>query len=219
VNKSSTGIGMTSQRTRDRLIDRLQRLGIQDQQLLEVMRTTPRHLFVEEALASRAYEDTALPIGYGQTISQPYVVGLMTQALLAESRPTVVLEVGSGSGYQTAILAALVEKVYSVERVEPLLKSARHRLLRLGYRNVSCKLADGTWGWPEHAPYDAIMVTAAPPSVPNMLLSQLAPGGRMVIPVGSGETQELLLLKRTEGGISRTVLERVNFVPLVRDQN
>lgn len=220
MNHSSTGIGMTSQRTRDRLIDRLQRLGIQDQQLLEAMRTTPRHLFVEEALASRAYEDTALPIGYGQTISQPYVVALMTQALLAESRPKVVLEVGSGSGYQTAILAALVEKVYSVERIEALLKSARHRLLRLGYRNVSCKLADGSWGWPEHAPYDAIMVTAAPPSVPNMLLSQLAPEGRMVIPVGSGETQELLLLlKRTDGGISRTVLERVNFVPLVRDQN
>ncbi len=218
VSQSPTGIGMTSQRTRDRLIDRLQRLGIQDQQLLEAMRTTPRHLFVEEALASRAYEDTALPIGYGQTISQPYVVALMTQALLAEARPSVVLEVGSGSGYQTAILASLVQKVYSVERIEPLLKSARHRLLRLGYRNISCKLADGSWGWPEHAPYEAIMVTAAPPSVPNALLSQLAPEGRMVIPVGSGETQELLLLKRTEGGIARTVLEKVNFVPMVRDQ-
>ncbi len=218
MSQSPTGIGMTSQRTRDRLIDRLQRLGIQDQQLLEAMRTTPRHLFVEEALASRAYEDTALPIGYGQTISQPYVVALMTQALLAEARPSVVLEVGSGSGYQTAILASLVQKVYSVERIEPLLKSARHRLLRLGYRNISCKLADGSWGWPEHAPYEAIMVTAAPPSVPNALLSQLAPEGRMVIPVGSGETQELLLLKRTEGGIARTVLEKVNFVPMVRDQ-
>ncbi len=139
MTKSPIGIGMTSQRTRDRLIARLQQLGINNQQVLDVMRTTPRHLFVEEALASRAYEDTALPIGHGQTISQPYVVALMTQALLANGPVATVLEVGSGSGYQTAILASLVDKVYSVERLEPLLQSARRRLLRLGYRNVSCR--------------------------------------------------------------------------------
>ncbi|MFQ5935461.1 MAG: protein-L-isoaspartate(D-aspartate) O-methyltransferase [Acidiferrobacterales bacterium] len=219
MTKPPTGIGMTSQRTRDRLIDRLRQLGIHDRQLLDVMRMTPRHLFVEEALASRAYEDTALPIGHGQTISQPYIVALMTQALLAGGKLSSVLEVGSGSGYQTAILAAVVEKVYSVERIEPLLQAARRRLLRLGYRNVSCKLTDGSWGWPEHAPYEGIMVTAAPSTIPNVLLSQLAAGGRMVIPVGSGDMQELLLIRRTDTGVVRTVLERVNFVPLIKGQN
>jgi protein-L-isoaspartate(D-aspartate) O-methyltransferase len=219
VTKSPAGIGMTSQRTRDRLIARLQQLGINNPRVLDVMRTTPRHLFVEEALASRAYEDTALPIGYGQTISQPYIVALMTQALLANGPLTTVLEVGSGSGYQTAVLSPLVSKVYSVERLEPLLQSARRRLLRLGYRNVSCKLSDGNWGWEEHAPFDGIIVTAAPATIPNALLSQLAPGGSMVIPVGNGEMQELLLIRHTESGISRLVLERVNFVPLLRGQN
>jgi protein-L-isoaspartate(D-aspartate) O-methyltransferase len=213
------GIGMTSQRTRDRLVERLRALGIRDERVLTAIATIPRHLFVEEALASRAYEDSALPIGYGQTISQPYIVALMTQALLAGEIPTKVLEVGSGSGYQTAVLAALVRSVYSVERVEPLLRAARHRVLGLGFRNVHCRLADGNWGWPDHAPYDGIIVTAAPAIIPEMLVAQLAPGGRMIIPVGSGQTQDLLLIKQTGNGVTQTCLERVNFVPLVTGRN
>ncbi|MFQ6023007.1 MAG: protein-L-isoaspartate(D-aspartate) O-methyltransferase [Acidiferrobacterales bacterium] len=213
-----TGIGMTSQRTRDRLITRLRDMGIEDERVLTAIRTVPRHLFVEEALASRAYEDRALPIGYGQTISQPYIVALMTQALLAGRKPAAVLEVGSGSGYQTAVLAALVDKIYSVERIEPLLQAARRRLIRLGYRNVHCKLADGSWGWREHAPYDGIMVTAAAVEVPHPLIEQLALDGHMVVPVGEGDAQELLLITRTKNGVSKTRLEHVSFVPLVKGQ-
>lgn len=216
MTKSPTGIGMTSRRTRDRLIKRLREMGIQDHRVLAAMSAVPRHLFMEEALASRAYEDRALPIGYGQTISQPYVVALMTQALLAGKNPASVLEVGSGSGYQTAVLAALVDEIYSVERIEPLLRIAQRRLVRLGYRNVRWKLSDGSWGWPEHAPYEGIIVTAAPAEIPQVLTDQLAPGGRMVIPVGGVDVQELLLITRTEAGVSQTRLEHVNFVPLVR---
>lgn len=215
MGTSRTGIGMTSQRTRDRLIKRLSEIGIHDERVLEAMRRTPRHLFVEEALATRAYEDTALPIGYGQTISQPYIVALMTQALLAGENLTAVLEVGSGSGYQAAVLAGLVGQIYSIERIRPLMHRARQRILGLGYGNVRYKLSDGNCGWPEHAPYDGIMVTAAATDIPETLLAQLAPGGRMVIPVGTGDMQELLLIARTDAGISRTHLEHVNFVPLI----
>jgi protein-L-isoaspartate(D-aspartate) O-methyltransferase len=211
------GIGMTSRRTRDRLIQRLREEGIRDERVLEVVRNVPRHVFVDEALASRAYEDTALPIGHGQTISQPYIVALMTQALLAGGRLKKVLEVGTGSGYQTAILSQLVDQVYSVERIEPLMKLARRRLREIGCRNVQIKLSDGSWGWKEHAPYDGIIVTAAPADVPAALIEQLAPGGRLVIPVGGPSMQELLLVQLTDKGLVQERLELVNFVPLVRD--
>ncbi|MCZ6575131.1 MAG: protein-L-isoaspartate(D-aspartate) O-methyltransferase [Acidiferrobacterales bacterium] len=213
--RSVAGIGMTSRRTRDRLIARLRDMGIDDERVLQTIKKVPRHLFIEEALASRAYEDTALPIGYGQTISQPYVVALMTQALFAERPLAKVLEVGSGSGYQTAILATLAAQVYSVERIGALLQTARRRLVTLGYRNVSCKLSDGNQGWPEHAPYDGILVTAAPAEIPETLVTQLAVGGRMVIPVGDVDIQELWLIRNTGTGTSRSRLEDVKFVPLV----
>jgi protein-L-isoaspartate(D-aspartate) O-methyltransferase len=211
------GIGMTSRRTRDRLIQRLREEGIRDERVLETILHVPRHVFVDEALASRAYEDTALPIGHGQTISQPYIVALMTQALIAGGRLKKVLEVGTGSGYQTAVLAGLVDEVYSVERIEPLMKLARKRLREIGCRNVHIKLSDGSWGWKEHAPYDGIIVTAAPAAVPPALLEQLAPGGRLVIPVGGPTMQELLLVQQTDKGPIQERLELVNFVPLVRD--
>lgn len=211
------GIGMTSRRTRDRLIQRLREEGIRDERVLEAILHVPRHVFVDEALASRAYEDTALPIGHGQTISQPYIVALMTQALLAGGRLKKVLEVGTGSGYQTAVLAGLVDEVYSVERIEPLMKLARKRLREIGCRNVHIKLSDGSWGWKEHAPYDGIIVTAAPAAVPPALLEQLAPGGRLVIPVGGPTMQELMLVQQTDKGPIQERLELVNFVPLVRD--
>lgn len=211
------GIGMTSRRTRDRLIQRLREEGIRDERVLEAIRNVPRHVFVDEALASRAYEDTALPIGHGQTISQPYIVARMTQALIGGERPKKVLEVGTGSGYQTAVLAGLVDEIYSVERLEPLMKLARKRLREIGCRNVHVKLSDGSWGWKEHAPYDAIIVTAAPAEVPAPLLEQLAPGGRLVIPVGGPAMQELLLVQHTDKGLTQERLDLVNFVPLVRD--
>lgn len=208
---------MTSRRTRERLIQRLREEGIRDERVLEAIGGVPRHVFVDEALASRAYEDTALPIGHGQTISQPYIVALMTQALLAGGRLKKVLEVGTGSGYQTAVLARLVDELYTVERIEPLMKQARRRLRELGCRNVQVKLSDGSWGWKDHAPYDGIIVTAAPAEVPPALLEQLGPGGRLIIPVGGSAMQELLLVQRTDKGITQERLELVNFVPLVRD--
>ncbi|HEC19774.1 MAG TPA: protein-L-isoaspartate(D-aspartate) O-methyltransferase [Gammaproteobacteria bacterium] len=206
---------MTSQRTRDRLVQRLQEEGIHNLQVLDVMRHTPRHIFVDEALASRAYEDTALPIGHGQTISQPYVVARMTAALLESGPLDRVLEVGTGSGYQAAIIAPLAGEVYSVERIRPLLEQARRRLAELQLRNVRLKHSDGSWGWPEFAPYDAIIATAAPEQVPEALLQQLAPGGRLVMPVGPQGVQELVLLTRTAEGIERQVLDRVSFVPML----
>lgn len=209
------GIGMTSQRTRDRLVRRLQEEGITNQQVLSVIRNTPRHIFVDEALASRSYEDTALPIGYGQTISQPYVVARMTSVLLESGPLNRVLEIGTGSGYQAAILAPLAGEVFSVERIRPLLDQARRRLSELQLRNVRLKYSDGSWGWPEHAPYDAIIATAAPEQIPDSLLQQLAIGGRMVMPVGSGGRQELILLKRTADGYEKLVLDKVEFVPML----
>lgn len=206
---------MTSQRTRDRLVQRLQEEGISNLQVLEVISRTPRHIFVDEALASRSYEDTALPIGHGQTISQPYVVARMTAALLESGPLNRVLEVGTGSGYQAAIIAPLAGEVYSVERILPLLEQARARLAELQLRNVRLKHSDGSWGWPEFAPYDAIIATAAPEQVPEALLQQLAMGGRLVMPVGPQGVQELVLLTRTESGIERQVLDKVSFVPML----
>jgi protein-L-isoaspartate(D-aspartate) O-methyltransferase len=211
------GIGMTSQRTRARLIERLRAEGIRDEQVLAAMHNVPRHLFVDEALASRAYEDTALPITHHQTISQPYVVARMTEALRAGRRLHKVLEVGTGSGYQAAVLAALAQEVYSIERLAPLYEQARERLRRLGLRNVHLRLGDGRHGWPEQAPYDGILVTAAATVVPPALVEQLAPDGRLVIPVGGPGAQELLLVTRSAEGVRSERLEYVSFVPLIPD--
>ena len=211
------GIGMTSQRTRDRLISRLRDRGIRNRQVLQALRVTPRHLFVDEALASRAYEDTALPIGHKQTISQPYVVACMTEAVLQGSTPEKVLEVGTGSGYQAAVLSGLVEQVYTVERIEALYQQARKRAMQLGLRNIRFKLSDGSWGWESYAPYDAVVVTAAPDEIPAALVDQLADNGRLVIPVGEPSgAQELLLLRKTGSKVEQENLGSVSFVPLVQ---
>jgi protein-L-isoaspartate(D-aspartate) O-methyltransferase len=209
------GIGMTSQRTRARLIQRLREAGIRMPELLDVMRMMPRHLFVDEALASRAYEDSALPIGHGQTISQPYTVARMTQALIERSRPDTVLEIGTGSGFQTAVLASLVRRVYSVERLAGLLARAETRLRDLQYRNIRFRHGDGVQGWPEYAPFDAILITAAPRGVPRILAEQLALGGVMVLPVVEGGAQVLMRVTRGAEGFEHEVLEPVSFVPLV----
>ncbi|PIA70831.1 protein-L-isoaspartate(D-aspartate) O-methyltransferase [Pseudomonas sp. o96-267] len=210
-----SGIGMTSQRTRERLIQRLYEEGLSNARVLEVIRRTPRHLFVDEALAHRAYEDTALPIGHNQTISQPYMVGRMTELLLAAGPLDKVLEIGTGSGYQTAVLAQLVERVFSVERIQVLQDRAKERLAELKLRNVVFRWGDGWEGWNALGPYNGIIVTAAAAQVPQALLDQLAPGGRLVIPVGSGDVQQLLLIVREEQGFSRHVLDAVRFVPLL----
>jgi protein-L-isoaspartate(D-aspartate) O-methyltransferase len=209
------GIGMTSARTRERLIERLRAQGIRDAGVLGQIRSVPRHLFVDEALASRAYEDTALPIGLGQTISQPYVVARMTEAVVEKGRPLKVLEIGTGCGYQTAVLAGLTGHVYSVERVGPLLRKARQRLRELGIQNVHFRHGDGWEGWPRYAPYDAIVVTAAPPETPRALLEQLDEGGRLIIPVGGRGSQDLLEIERTGDRFEERVLDRVVFVPLL----
>jgi protein-L-isoaspartate(D-aspartate) O-methyltransferase len=210
------GIGMTSARTRDRLVARLKEQGIKDGRVLSLIRSTPRHLFVDEALASRAYEDTALPIGLGQTISQPYIVARMTEVLLDAGPVENALEVGTGCGYQTAVLASLVKRVYTVERLAALSQRARQTLSGINIRNVFFRHADGGWGWPAHAPYDGILCTAAPEDVPKPLMEQLAVGGRLVIPVGPGGDQELLLItRRGEESFERKVLEKVSFVPLL----
>lgn len=210
------GIGMTSARTRERLMLRLKEQGIRNPEVLNAIRSAPRHLFVDEALASRAYEDTALPIGFGQTISQPFIVARMSEALLEAGRPEKVLEVGTGCGYQTLILAGLVAQVFTVERLAALQQRARRTLGKLGIRNVRFKHADGGWGWPQHAPYDGIVVTAAPDEVPPALPEQLAVGGRLVIPVGGARVQQLMLITRQDAQhFSRQVLDRVSFVPLV----
>ncbi len=209
------GIGMTSQRTRERLIQRLYEEGLSNAHVLETIRRTPRHLFVDEALAHRAYEDTALPIGSNQTISQPYMVARMSELLLAAGPLDKVLEIGTGSGYQTAILAQLVERVFSVERIQNLQEKAKERLVQLNLRNVVFRWGDGWEGWNALGPYNGIIVTAAAANVPQALLDQLAPGGRLVIPVGAGDVQELLLIIREEDGFSRHVLDAVRFVPLL----
>jgi protein-L-isoaspartate(D-aspartate) O-methyltransferase len=213
-----TGIGMTSQRARNRLADRLQAKGIDDRRVLQAVRRAPRHLFVDEALSSRAYEDIALPIGHRQTISQPFIVARMTEALLANGDPGKVLEIGTGSGYQAALLAHLVEEVYTVERIRELSMLARSRMRKLGIKNVRFRVSDGSWGWEEFAPFDAIMVTAAPEEIPPALLAQLAKGGRMVVPVGrESGVQQLLSITRTGDRYDQEALEAVSFVPLVQD--
>jgi protein-L-isoaspartate(D-aspartate) O-methyltransferase len=209
------GIGMTSQRTRERLIQRLYEEGLSNAHVLEAIRRTPRHLFVDEALAHRAYEDTALPIGHNQTISQPYMVARMTELLLAAGPLDKVLEIGTGSGYQTAILAQLVERVFSVERIQVLQDKAKERLAVLNLRNVVFRWGDGWEGWSALAPYNGIIVTAAAADVPQALLDQLAPGGRLVIPVGASDVQQLMLIVREEQGFTRHVLDAVRFVPLL----
>ncbi len=209
------GIGMTSRRTRGRLVERLRAEGIRDERVLEAIREVPRHIFVDEALSSRAYEDTALPIGAGQTISQPYVVARMTEALLAGGFLNRVLEVGTGCGYQTAILARFAAEVYSIERIESLLSQARQRMHDLNIRNVHMRHGDGEKGWPEHAPFDGILVAAAPATVPAALIHQLGDGGRLVIPLGHGGAQDLKLITRLGDQLEEQILERVAFVPMV----
>lgn len=205
---------MTSQRTRDRLVGRLREQGIVDEKVLGQISTLPRHIFIDEALAHRAYEDTALPIGNNQTISQPFIVALMTQ-LLTEVPRKKVLEVGTGSGYQTALLARLCERVYSIERIQALMPRARERLSALSLRNIQMRHGDGYAGWAESGPFDGILVTAAPPTMPEQLLEQLAEGGRLIVPVGDGNEQYLRVIDRTSDGFTESVHDRVKFVPLV----
>jgi protein-L-isoaspartate(D-aspartate) O-methyltransferase len=210
-----SGIGMTSARTRERLIQRLMEQGIRDPRVLDRIRNVPRHQFMDEALASRAYEDTSLPIGFGQTISQPYVVARMTEAVTVGGTPARVLEVGTGCGYQTAVLAPLVGRLYSIERIGPLLDKAKVRVKALGIKNVVFKHADGAEGWKTQAPFDAILVAAAPHAVPKQLLDQLKDGGRLVAPIGPEGKQELLRLTRRGDQYIRERLGFVSFVPLV----
>ena len=213
---SIQGIGMTSARTRDRLVERLKNHGIRASAVLEQIRHVPRHLFVDEALASRAYEDTALPIGHSQTISQPYVVAKMTEALLEDFDGDKVLEIGTGCGYQTAVLAPLVKEIYTVERIPELLRKAKQRLRQLDIYNVRYRLDDGWQGWPKYAPYDGIIVAAAAPELPRKLLEQLAPGGRLIMPVGPSGAQELTMVLRRDDHFEQLSLGGVSFVPLVK---
>jgi protein-L-isoaspartate(D-aspartate) O-methyltransferase len=216
LQPEAIGMGMTSQRVRDRLIERLREKGIADENVLNAIRTVPRHLFVDEALAARAYEDNALPIGHGQTISQPWVVARMTEALFEDgAQPKKVLEVGTGSGYQAAILAALGLEVHTVERIGDLLRTARKRFRTLGL-NIRSKHDDGRIGWAENGPFDAIVVTAAAPALVDALTEQLAPGGTLIAPVGGSAGQSLVKLRKTaDGSIERSDLAAVVFVPLL----
>ena len=216
MNPSLQGIGMTSLRTRERMIKRLSEQGIHNKKILEIMRDTPRHIFMDEALSSRAYEDTALPIGYNQTISQPYIVAKMTELLLGSSGHLgKVLEIGTGCGYQTAILAQLVDHVYSIERILPLQKKAKSHLWDLKLKNISYLYNDGNQGWPDYALYDGILASAAPAEIPPILLQQLAIGGVMVIPIGISGQQTLKRVTRTESGFDIEELEEVTFVPFL----
>jgi protein-L-isoaspartate(D-aspartate) O-methyltransferase len=216
MNRRLQGIGMTSRRVRERMVSRLKEQGIGHPAVLKVMLETPRHIFIEEAFWSRAYEDTALPIGFNQTISQPYVVARMTELLLEAGPLDKVLEVGTGSGYQTAVLAQLVKRVHSVERIYPLQQRARRCLQDLHLRNVRLKHSDGGWGWDEYAPYDGILVTAAPAELPQALLEQMGRRAVMVIPVGDGRDQMLTRVTRTDGGgFQVEEIEPVSFVPLL----
>jgi protein-L-isoaspartate(D-aspartate) O-methyltransferase len=214
-DKDSRGIGMTSPGTRGRLVDRLRDHGIRDERVLDAILQVPRHEFIDEALSSRAYEDTALPISRGQTISQPWIVAKMTEALLDEGTPQKVLEIGTGSGYQAAVLAQLVPQVFTVERIKELLRLARRRFHRLGLHNIHTRHADGSLGWPSQAPFDGIMVTAAARRLPTELLEQLRPGGVLVLPLEQHGQQRLLALRREDSGFEETDLGAVIFVPLL----
>jgi protein-L-isoaspartate(D-aspartate) O-methyltransferase len=209
------GLGMTSQRARDRLIERLKSDGISNRRVLDVIGRLPRHLFIEEALASRAYEDTALPIGLGQTISQPWVVARMTEAIIEYKVPEKVLEIGTGSGYQAAVLSALVKNVYTVERIEELLRNARRRFRKLGIDNIRSKHDDGKLGWSEHAPFDAIMLTAAGDHIDARLIEQLSADGVIVAPVGPSGAQQLKRFRRDGDAMIEDSLGSVSFVPLL----
>ena len=207
------GIGMTSQRTRKRLIDSLRDMGVNNEQVLEVMLSIPRHLFVDEALATRAYENTALPIGYGQTISQPYIVAVMTAELIANGKRSKVLEIGTGCGYQTAILSQLSDHVYSIERINQLHRISRDRLYDLGVRNVTFRHADGFEGLESEAPFDGILAAAVSDDVPQELTNQLTVGGRLIMPINEGEQQQLIVIDKLESGLQENVIEAVKFVP------
>lgn len=208
------GIGMTSQRTRNRMVERLRGQGIRNENVLKAMAHIPRHLFMDEALASYAYEDKALPIGFGQTISQPYVVARMTEALLGDRALSRVLEIGTGSGYQAAVLSELVETVFTVERIRALHMQVRQRFRELKLNNIRARYSDGNMGWEQGAKFDGIIVTAAHAQVPMELFEQLEVGGRLVMPVGESESQDLRLFVRSSSGIEEVVLDRVKFVPL-----
>lgn len=217
--KQLVGIGMTSQRTRERMVDRLREKGIRDETVLSAMSAVPRHVFVEEVLASRAYEDTALPIGSGQTISQPYVVAKMIEALRAGGRPLGrVLEIGTGCGYQAAVLAHVAPEVYTIERIQALLDRARRNLLGLKLSNLRVIYGDGNLGLEKAAPFDSIIVAAAAPEVPPALLQQIAPGGRMILPLKTPQagrgTQQLVMIERGPRGFIETTMDAVRFVPL-----
>jgi len=214
VDLQAQGIGMTSQRTRARMVERLRQDGITDEAVLAALGSVPRHLFVEEALASRAYDDDALPIGYSQTISQPYVVARMIEALHAGRKLGKVLEIGTGCGYQAAVLAQLATEVYSIERIAPLLAKARTNLRSLRLNNLRLKHADGSRGLPEVAPFDSIILAAAARQLPQAILQQLAPGGRMILPLGASN-QVLRLVERTRSGFNETTLDSVRFVPML----
>ncbi len=215
LHHHARGLGLASDASRKRLIDEVRRWGVRDERVLQALADVPRHEFLEDAFKGRAYENNALPIGLSQTISQPYIVALMTEAALAGGKPHKVLEIGTGCGYQTAVLAELVPAVFTVERLKLLSQQARARLERLGYHNVLFTYADGMGGWAAHAPYDAIVVTAAAERVPQALLDQLAPGGRLVIPVGPPGMQSLKLITRAPAGLVTRELGDVSFVPLL----
>lgn len=202
-------------RARQRLAERLSAAGIQDERVLSTVSQMPRHLFVDEALATHAYDDSALPIGHGQTISQPYTVARMTEALLAPGCCSTVLEIGTGSAFQTAVLASLVRRVYSIERVAALWQRAEERLRSMRFRNVRLRYGDGALGWREYAPFDGILITAAADGVPRQLAEQLAPGGRMVLPLNGTDGQVLVRLTRNSFGFRHEFLEPVTFVPLL----
>jgi protein-L-isoaspartate(D-aspartate) O-methyltransferase len=215
-HSSRAGIGMTSARTRERLIQRLREQGIANPLVLDQIRNVPRHLFVDEALATRAYEDTALPIGHGQTISQPFIVARMTEALIEAGKPGKVLEIGTGCGYQTTVLSPLVRFIYSIERISALLDRARARFRELAISNVHLRHGDGFQGWPAHGPYDGILMAAAPLAIPQVLFDQLAPNGRLIAPVGPEGRQQLLRVTRRGDELHSETLGLVSFVPLLK---
>jgi protein-L-isoaspartate(D-aspartate) O-methyltransferase len=216
--KRHNGIGMTSQRTRSRMVERLREQGIRDEEVLAAMNSVPRHIFVDEALASRAYDDVSLPIGFGQTISNPKIVARMLELLNSGGKLSKVLEIGTGCGYQAAVLSKVAKEVYSVERIAPLLSKARNSLKELRIHNVKLRHADGNLGMKDGAPFDGIVMAAAATHVPKALLDQLAIGGRMVLPLG-GQEQRLCLIERDSRGFSETIMDEVKFVPLLPGTN